>query len=378
MANRKDENIDELLSEVNSLLSDSVTGDGRPRRAAQAPTGGRAQSGQAVPGSQPQARQPARYQPEELPDRTEPPRKKKKRHGFLKFLLVLVIIVGLLAAGVAVAAKQPKSPDNSANRALTCTILLAGSDEGGLRTDTMMLVTVDAAKGKLYMLSVPRDTLTWGTWNVPKLNSAYGVYDGGDSGMGGVIMHMTEVIGFKPDGYATVSLDAFIKAVDMLGGVDFDVPQDMYYWDPTQNLMIDLKAGMQHLDGQQCMGLVRYRSGYARADLQRVEVQRAFISACIDQWLTPANIAKIPQLMKLIKGDLVTDLDTREMIWLAAALLRCGTSDAETATLPGYGATISGGSYYIIDGGKALELLNSGYSPLKRPLTSEDLNIRTG
>lgn len=317
-----------------------------------------------------------------LPPDTEPPeprrRKRKRRGGFGRFILTLIIVLAVLAAAVLVFAKQPKTELDGARRPLTSTVLIAGTDKGGLRTDTMMLLTVDAGAGVIRLTSIPRDTLTNGTWNVPKLNSAYGVYGGGAEGMEGVIKHLTDVIGFRPDGYALVELDGFIDAVDLMGGVEFDVPQDMYYFDPTQDLLIDLRAGVQRLDGVQAMGLVRYRSGYAMADITRIGVQRDFIRAALSQWLRPENVPKIPELLSLIDERVVTDLDRRELVWLALALLRCGTDDAESASLPGSGAMINGASYYVIDRDGTLELLNSGVSPLRRPLTADDLNINEG
>jgi LCP family protein required for cell wall assembly len=312
------------------------------------------------------------------PDCFEPEPPRRRRHGFLRFLLTLILIAAILAAAVLVYAKQPKTELPGARRALVSTVLIAGADEGGLRTDTMMLLTVDAAAGVLRMTSIPRDTLTNGTWNVPKLNSAYGVYGGGAEGMEGVIKHLTDVIGFRPDGYAVVELDAFIEAVDLMGGVEFDVPQDMYYYDPTQDLLIDLKAGHQRLDWNAAMGLVRFRSGYAAADITRVSVQRDFISAALSQWLTVKNVGKVPGLMRLIKDKVVTDLDTRELVWLALALARCGTDDAGSAVIPGSGAMIGGAAYYVVDEEGTLALLNSGVSPLKRDLTPADLHINKG
>ena len=80
-----------------------------------------------------------------------------------------------------------------------------------------------------------------------------------------------------------IDLSCFIDLVDLFGGVEFNVPQDMFYDDPAQDLHIALNAGEQTLDGEQAMGLVRYRYGYTMADLDRVNVQRAFIQAAIEQ-----------------------------------------------------------------------------------------------
>ena len=85
--------------------------------------------------------------------------------------------------------------------------------------------------------------------------------------------------------YAMVNFDVFARVVDLFGGVDFDVPVDMDYEDPYQDLYIHLKAGEQHLNGEEALQVMRFRSGYAMADLERVNVQRNFVQAAMDQWL---------------------------------------------------------------------------------------------
>lgn len=100
--------------------------------------------------------------------------------------------------------------------------------------------------------------------------------------------YVSGVLGFEVDGYVLVDLDAFIQIVDLVGGVYFDVPQSMYYNDPTQNLYINLAPGYQLLDGKQAMGLVRYRS-YAQADIQRISVQQEFLQALAKQCLQIGN-----------------------------------------------------------------------------------------
>ena len=60
----------------------------------------------------------------------------------------------------------------------------------------------------------------------------------------------------------------------------------MNYEDATQNLYIHLQKGMQHLDGEQAMGLVRFRKGYASQDIQRTKVQQEFLKALAKQCLS--------------------------------------------------------------------------------------------
>ena len=81
--------------------------------------------------------------------------------------------------------------------------------------------------------------------------------------------YVADIIGYRPDGYMLITLDAFVDIVDLMGGVEFDVPMDMFYEDSSQDLFIDLKEGKQTLDGYAAMGLVRFRKGYYDQDLGR-------------------------------------------------------------------------------------------------------------
>lgn len=114
----------------------------------------------------------------------------------------------------------------------------------------MMLVNVDRTEKTISLVSIPRDTLIYCEYSVPKINSAYGWAGGGEQGMQELLLRVSEIIGFTPDGYIVVDLSIFRQLVDLMGGVTFDVRSTMHYSDPTQNLSIDLQAGKQHLNGE--------------------------------------------------------------------------------------------------------------------------------
>ena len=307
------------------------------------------------------------YDDYEDDDRPQPRRNKKRRRRSHWYIWVLVIIL-LLAAAWFFLGSQPRgdSADAGARKAGCSTILIAGTDKDGYRTDTIMLLSVDSANHSAALLSIPRDTYVANTdYSVPKINSACGYAGGGKDGMDELMKQVKNTLGFMPDGYALVDLDAFVKIVDLMGGVEFDVPMDMQYSDPSQNLYIDLKAGKQHLDGEKAIELVRFRSGYAMADLTRTEVQRDFVKAAMKQWATPLNIVKIPALMSIAQSKVTTDLSSGNMLWLARTLLGCKLSDMSMDTLPGQAAYIHGGSYYLADANAVAALMESEYSPYR-------------
>ena len=222
------------------------------------------------------------------------------------------------------------------------------------------------------------DTLIYCEYSVPKINSAYGWASGGEAGMEQLLMRVGEIIGFQPDGYVLVDLSVFEQLVDTMGGVTFNVPVDMHYSDPSQNLTIDLSAGEQHLSGEQAMQVVRFRSGYAMQDLGRVETQRAFLSAAIKQWTSFKGLVHLPAALKLVSDASKTSLTARELIWLCESALLCSRGEIQTRTLPGQASYIAGGSYYVLDAAGVCETINACCNPYEQAIAVSNLYIRVG
>ena len=312
----------------------------------------------------------------------QPAKKPKKTRGggFLKAVLAIVLVLAVLLSGVHfLLAKQPEAELGLGARKAGCaTILIAGTDEGGYRTDTMMLFSVDRATGTMSLVSIPRDTLIYCAYSVPKINSAYGWASGGDEGMQELLKRVEEIIGFAPDGYVLVDLSCFEALVDTMGGVTFDVPMDMHYTDPSQGLTIDISAGEQHLTGEQAMQVVRFRSGYAMQDLGRVETQRSFLSAAIHQWTGFKGLIHLPAALKLILDASQTDLSARELVWLCESALLCSRGEIQTQTLPGASSYIAGGSYYVLDAAGVCETVNACCNPYEQAVAVSNLYIRVG
>lgn len=310
------------------------------------------------------------------------PRKEKKKkkhgHGFRNLLIVLIVLALAVAGSVIfLLPRQPKTtlPIGTRKEGIS-TILLLGTDAGNARTDTVMLLTLDRPNGQATLVSIPRDTLVNGSYTVPKLNSVYGANNGGQEGIEMVLTRVSQCIGYQPDGYVLLSLDTFVELIDALGGVTFDVPVDMYYNDPSQDLYIALEQGLQTLSGEEAMGLVRFRSGYADADLSRVQVQRQFLSALMEQAVSLKGILSSPQLLQILLSGTQTDLSVGNLLWLAETALTVDLSSIETATLPGSSRIIGDGSYYVLDPEGVAQTVNTYCNPYVRDITTADLDIR--
>ena len=310
-----------------------------------------------------------------------PKKKRRKKHRVLKFFLVLLLVLLIAAAGVylwlssIIRMPQTDAPhwSTKARRGHRSAVRHRRGGNQNRHHDA----AIPERPGKGRQPGQPaRDTLTHTTaGSNAKLNSAYGRNNGGEEGMEALLDYVSDIIGYRPDGYMLVSLDAFVDIVDLMGGIEFDVPMDMFYEDPSQDLYIDLKAGLQKLDGYEAMGLVRFRKGYADQDLGRVDVQRQFISACMDQWLTISNIGKVPQVLSTMQASSTSDLTTGNLLWIALNAWRSGFGNMQTATLPGYADMIDGASYYVLDPEGVADVINSSCNPYRQDVDADDLNI---
>ncbi len=97
------------------------------------------------------------------------------------------------------------------------------------------------------------------------------------------------------------------------------------------------------------MQLVRFRSGYANADIGRTEVQRAILEAAVRQWLRPSNVSKLPELWRLYRENMTSDLSMRNLLWVARVLLKAGRGTMDAGVLPGWADMVEGSSVYMVD-----------------------------
>lgn len=212
------------------------------------------------------------------------------------------------------------------------------------RSDTLFVVMFDTNKKSASLLSVPRDTrvrIKGHGWD--KINHAY-AYGGRE-----LTQKTTEeLLGIKINNYVMVDFKGFVGLVDAIGGVDINVEKNMYYYDTWDGFKIDLKKGMQHMDGKTAIQYVRYRD--EEGDIGRIRRQQHFIMAVYDR-ITSANmLLHIPGLAKQLTNMVKTDLPIADMVDLGRALhAMVKTKGLAMATVPGTPEYIDGISYWLPD-----------------------------
>ena len=256
------------------------------------------------------------------------------------------------------------------------TILLAGRDASSGCTDTLLVCRLDTENHTLNCVSIPRDTYANIAWNSRRINCIYaGTVNSGGVGMDGLREQIKRIIGFDVDCYALVDLDVFVDAIDLMGGVDFDVPCDMNYEDPNQGLTIHLKAGYQHLDGYQAMGVCRFRKGYRNGDLGRIETQHLFLKACAKQFITLGNVPNAGKIIDLLTEKLDTNLTAANMAFFLRQGLKCSADDINFYTMPNTPMNVHSVSYTFINLSDWLNMINSTINPYMEPITENNLDV---
>ncbi|MGI5976103.1 MAG: LCP family protein [Candidatus Limivicinus sp.] len=257
------------------------------------------------------------------------------------------------------------------------TILLVGEDQCTGHTDTILVGRVDTKAHKMDFVSIPRDTLLNMDGDMRKINCVCMKAKQLERDPAEALkMRVKQLIGFDVDCYAIMQLQSFIDVIDAVGGVDYYVPVDMYIDDYWQNLYLYLPQGQYHLDGYQCMGLVRYRSGYANADLGRIDMQHDFLKACAEQFITLGNIPNAPKVVDILAKGLDTDLTAANIAFFIRQALLCDSDDINFYTMPVVGCTLGEGySYAVIQLYDWVDMINEYLNPFNTEITSGNLSV---
>ena len=240
-------------------------------------------------------------------------------------------------------------------------VLVVGVDKDGTRSDVNMLFSLDPKEKTVNLMSIPRDTrVEFKKGSHGKINACIGKQNGEEL----LIETVKDLTGMPIHNFCKVNFEGLRNIIDILGGVEFDVPMDMDYDDPAQDLHIHLKKGKQTLNGADAEGLLRFRKGYATGDLGRIDMQQAFLKELINQKLSPKYIFKAVPVVKEISKNVETDMSVMYMLKYAWKFRDSDKVEFNSYTLPGAPKMIGGVSYYLCDEAATENLVRTqfGYS----------------
>ena len=234
-------------------------------------------------------------------------------------------------------------------------LLLVGADQRekeASRADTIIVSFINQETSEVNLLSIPRDTRV----KVPghgttKINHAHAY-----GGPALLKQTVEDFLGVHVDYYAEVNFQGFENIVDILGGLEMDVEERMYY--PQEN--IDLQSGPQKLNGYDALAYVRWR-GDGTGDIGRIERQQKFLKATASEALSFVTIFKLPKLVDQAAENVRTDLPPGMLLPLAKTMTKVELSTIKSATLPGSPTWIDNVSYWQSDDAATAALLDQFY-----------------
>lgn len=270
--------------------------------------------------------------------------------------------------------------------------LVMGRDKKAWNTDVIMLVNFNMRNGSLNILQIPRDTYidlngvrgrintamktmrTLAYREDPSLSQAELL----DKGMKGAAALLEESLCIKIDGYAIVNLEGFRNVVNAIGGVYMNVPADMHYEDPDQDLYIHLKKGPQLLNGEKAEMFVRFRSGYLEADIGRIDAQKIFLTALFNQLKNNINISTVTEIVNQLVKYVSTDISIPDLVFYAKELLGVDLSGISMMTMPGEAVQTGkthGAWYYVINRKDSYNLINEYFNVYNKDIPDEAFDM---
>ncbi len=307
----------------------------------------------------------------------------------ITLFLVFAVIVFSVVFGVVAAKKISKMPigelavidslDVEDEQVGMINFLIIGIDEEGTRSDTIMLLSYDGYSNRANILSLHRDTQVVMEGYKQKLNAAIGVgqkkvEEGIDEEPEEELIHQVKnLTGLPVHYFMTINFDAFIEIIDALDGVEFDVPYDMDYDDPVQNLHIHLEAGQQHLDGEDAHDFVRFRHNndgsapgeYIYGDVGRIHWQQEFVKELLAQKLTAEYFDKVSDVVDVIRKNVKRNCTVQDLVKHSNILQNIDVNEIESYELPGEAKYVEEDRlwWYICDEAKTMELVDDVFMP---------------
>ncbi len=239
-------------------------------------------------------------------------------------------------------------------------------------TDTIMLVSINIEDQEVNILQIPRDTYVGDESSTHKINAIYAQSsDSWDyAGLDGLSQIIYDQFQVTIDHYVTIQMDGFRDMINAIGGVTMDVPVAM----ELNGTYVE--AGVQTLDGDQAVAVVRTRNVYATADIGRLQTQKIFMAALLEKMMslsTDQVVSLVPTLLSYV----TTDLSVEDCLSLYTLLQGMTSDDITVVTCPGESVTVNGQSCWGLYHERMAIILNELFRPFEETpdVSSDDLGI---
>ncbi len=199
------------------------------------------------------------------------------------------------------------------------------------RSDTIFLATLDPVTFEANVVFIPRDT--WavipGRPEPEKIGHAF-AHGGAKLAIDTVSLLLDIPVHY----YILVDFAGFAGIIDTIGGVPMYIDRDMYYEDPTQDLVIDIPAGDHNMDGETALHYVRYR-GQHGSDIERIDRQKAFLRVVLEELLQVETVLRLPDLARQVSEHVDTNMSPSRMVSFVNSATSLSPDDVPMTMVPG-------------------------------------------
>ena len=251
------------------------------------------------------------------------------------------------------------------------TYFIVGFDDAAENTDVMLTFSYDSESNSISIIQIPRDTYVSYDDYEGKINGFFPSKLLEGKSRERVLSSLTErvsgLLGIPIEGYVGVTHSGFVNAVDSVGGIDIDIPCGY------DNILCEEDASKKslHLNGEEAYRFVRYRKGYLRGDLERMDAQKVFIKAAFKRVLEKGDILTLFFNIATLDGIFYDFSKARAIGFFAPNLIKIKEADLLSVTLQGTAREQNGIWYYFVDREKAHLYISSHFSSEYNGLDTE-------
>lgn len=253
-----------------------------------------------------------------------------------------------------------------------------GSAENA-KTDLILYIHYNIKENKIAVLQIPRDCYVGEIASNYRINSIFAEGENKESHITNLAKYVNEAFGLPVDTFVSLDMAAFKEIVDVFGGIDIYLPEDIYIFDENGNKTLFASAGHGRFNGADAEIVVRARKQFAQGDVQRLVLQR-YVYAAMFEMITNATMENMYRhILPIVSWRVKSDMDFNTMLSLCSKLLELEGEDIYFVRVPGGPVTVNGNSVYGVNAYNLVPILNEHFVIEGSPaLTPEQLTIPTG
>jgi len=256
--------------------------------------------------------------------------------------------------------------------------LLLGIDEHA-NTDVVMVASFDIEEHTLDIVSIPRDTLVNVSWNLKKVNSIHAYMrhqhrndsEQDEKAMVDTIEHFRDILGFHVDYLVSINMNAFIRVIDAVGPIPFNVPVNV------SEAGVSVPRGQRNLNGREALTVMRSRRSYANHAIGRDFTQQEFLQAVAATILANRNNINVTDMVDIFFRNVKTNIPLNLLVGYGTEFLKMNNDNIRFHMMPGAIDSVGAQSYITILVDEWLELVNEFFNPFDEEITVHNTSILT-